>query len=88
MPCKEGTSSAVVQETTDRPMDPEDDVSIHERGLEDTPVLLEERDYLQQELELYRRKRKLLERESTNCCANDAQRIDDELRRRLQRLKY
>jgi len=63
VPYEEGTSSAVVQETTDGPMDPEDDVSIHKRGLEDTPVLLENRDYLQQELELCQRERKLLERE-------------------------
>jgi len=65
MPCEEGTSSAVMQETTDGPMDPENDVSIHERGLKDTPVLPGERDYLQQELELYRkeRERQLLRRE-------------------------
>jgi len=42
---------------------PEDDVSIHERGLEDTLVLPGERDYLQQELELCRKERELLERE-------------------------
>jgi len=60
---EEGTSLAVVQETTDEQMDPEDDVSIHERGLEDTPVLPREQNYLQQELELCRRERELLERE-------------------------
>jgi len=44
-------------------MDSEDDVLIHDRGLEDTPLLPGERNYLQQELELRRRERELLERE-------------------------
>jgi len=82
VPCEESTYSAVVQETTDELMGPEDDVSIHERGLEDTPILLGERNYLQQELELCWRERELLERAPVIAqrTRNDAQRIDDEQR--------
>jgi len=63
--------STVVQETTDGPMDSEDDVSIHEKRVEDTPVPPGEQNYLQQELELYRREKELLERESANYCVEN-----------------